>query len=119
MSGRVSYLEIGAGKAQASRQFFGDLFGWAFQSTQQPGEGWFGNHEMRIGLHGGDPTPGILVFFEVSDMATARARVVELGGTADMPSPDEPGFGIFCLCTGPEGIRFGLHQSSTERGDRS
>ena len=110
MSGSVSYLEIGAADAAASQRFFGGLFGWPFHPTQVPGEGWFQDAAMRIGLHGADPVPGILVFFQVADMALSVARVVELGGTAEAPGPAEEGFGTFCLCADPQGVPFGLRQ---------
>ncbi|EDX82400.1 hypothetical protein S7335_846 [Synechococcus sp. PCC 7335] len=36
----------------------------------------------------------------------------ELGGEAESLGPEEPGFGRFCNCKDPQGIRFGLHQLS-------
>ena len=74
------------------------------------GEGWFETPAIKAGLHGGDPNPGILVFFSVADLEVAEARVGELGGESDEPSAEEPGFGRFCMCRDPQGIRFGLHR---------
>lgn len=113
MQGSVSYLEIGAQDAQVSQDFFRQLFDWSFTASgEQPQEGWFQTPDIRVGLHGNDPVPQLLVFFQVPDMAAAMARVTALGGQADGAGPDEPGFGVFCLCTDPQGARFGLHQPS-------
>ena len=110
MPGSVSYLEIGGQNAQVSQDFFRHLFDWPFQPTEAPGEGWFRTPSIQVGLHGNDPARQVLVFFRVADMPAAVAKVKALGGQADDPGPGEPGFGIFCLCRDPQGVRFGLHQ---------
>jgi len=73
-------------------------------------EGWFQTSSLKAGLHGNDATPQIAVFFAVTDLAVAIAQVQELGGKIEQPSQEEPGFGQFCLCQDPQGVRFGLHQ---------
>ncbi|MEO1300183.1 MAG: VOC family protein [Cyanobacteria bacterium J06636_16] len=110
MTSEVSYLELGAKDPKASRLFFEQLLNWPFHPMGNEGEGYFQTPTIKAGLHGNDPEPQILVFFSVPDLAIAIARVVELGGEADTPSPVEPGFGQFCICLDPQGIRFGLHQ---------
>lgn len=110
MIGDVSYLEVGAQDAQVSQDFFCRLFDWPFDPTERPGEGWCQAPSIKVGLHGNDPTPHILIFFQVADMRAAVAKVKMLGGVADQPAASEPGFGAFCLCSDPQGVRFGLHQ---------
>jgi hypothetical protein len=61
-------------------------------------------------VHGEDPSPQIYVYFNVSDIEAAAARVRSAGGEAEEPT-DEPGFGRFVNCRDPGGIRFGLHQT--------
>ena len=73
-------------------------------------QGWFQTASMRAGLHSDDPEPGILVFFPVTDLEAAVAKVIALGGEATPPGTPEPGFGRFAMCKDPQGIRFGLHQ---------
>ena len=73
------------------------------------GEGWFQVPTMKVGLHGNDPSPGFLVFFGVPDVDMARFKVIALGGSAEPPT-DEPGFGRFCICADPSGLKFGLHR---------
>ncbi|MEM8808084.1 MAG: VOC family protein [Cyanobacteria bacterium P01_G01_bin.38] len=114
MTGEVSHIEMGSQVAEASGQFFEQLFGWQFTPMGNNGEGWFQTPSIKVGLHGNDPEPQCFVFFSVPDLKAAIARVKEFGGEADNPGPDEPGFGQFCTCRDPQGIRFGLHQPPTE-----
>lgn len=109
MKSDVSYIEFGAGDADKARAFLWQLFGWDFHLMREGPEGCFQTPSIKAGLHGNDPTPGIFVFFSVPDLEEAMSRVKELGGEADEPT-EEPGFGRFCACRDPQGIRFGLHR---------
>jgi uncharacterized protein len=110
MSSGVSYLEIGTKDAGASRVFFEQLLGWSFHPMGNDGEGWFQTRSIKAGLHGNNPEPQFFIFFDVPDLTAAVAQVQALGGETEEPGPDEPGFGRFCNCRDPQGIRFGLHQ---------
>jgi len=105
----VSYIEIGVSDASKSRAFLEQMFGWELHPFGQGGEGWFQTPSLKAGIHGGDPNWGFLVYFAVPDLEAAMAEVNRLGGTAEAPT-DEPGFGRFCMCRDPQGLRFGLHQ---------
>jgi len=109
ISAEVSYIEIGVSDASKSRAFLEQMFGWTFHPFGQGGEGWFQTPTLKAGVHGGDPNWGFLVYFGVLDLEGAIADVIRLGGTAEVPT-DEPGFGRFCHCRDPQGLRFGLHQ---------
>jgi uncharacterized protein len=106
----ISYIEAGSHSASASSAFFSKLFNWQMISTAQAGEGYFETPTCRIGHHGNDPLPGLMVFFAVDDIEEAAQKVVSLGGTASDPSAPEDDFGRFCMCKDPQGISFGLHQ---------
>ena len=114
MQSQVSFVEIGSKDAQASSSFFGALFGWEFHAMKAQG-GWFQTPTMRIGLHSDDPEPQMLVFFSVPDLEAAAALVRTLGGHAEEPGGEEPGFGRFCLCRDPQGVPFGLHANTPSR----
>lgn len=102
--GQVSYLEIGSADVAATRAFFGAVFAWPCHD-----EAWFQTPTLKAGLHGNDPSPQIYVYFKVSDLEAAAARVRAAGGETDSIA-DEAGFGRFVNCHAPGGIRFGLHQ---------
>ena len=108
MGSVVSFIEFGAGDAGKAQAFLVQLFGWDFHLMGTGPEGWFQTPSIKAGLHGSDPTPGILVFFNVSVLEEAIAKVRKLGGEAGEPT-EEPGFGRFSICRDPQGIRFGLH----------
>jgi predicted enzyme related to lactoylglutathione lyase len=110
MAGRLSFIEIGTPDLKVASNFLGQLFDWPFTPTGGPDEGWFQTPGMRAGMHQ-EATPKFYVFFDVPDLAAAIDRVVALGGHAEKPSPEEPGFGKFCNCRTPDGLEFGLHQS--------
>ena len=105
----VSYIEIGVSDASKSRSFIEQMFGWKFHPFGQGAEGWFQTPSVKAGIHGDDPAQGFLVFFSVLALDVAITDVIRLGGTAEAPT-EEPGFGKFCICRDPQGLRFGLHQ---------
>lgn len=106
---KPAHLEIGAADEDEARDFFTTLFGWRFMPMDRGG--WFDTGPIKTGLHGGDPEPGIVVYFDVPDIEQAVETVRFLGGISDDPTPHEPGFGRFATCRGPQGIRFGLRQA--------
>ncbi|BAM04152.1 VOC family protein [Phycisphaera mikurensis] len=112
MAGYISYFEIGADDAGSSRDFFRELFGWPFHSMGDGDEGYFETPGVKAGLHGGDQHAVFLPFFAVDDLASAADRVNQLGGHAGEVS-EESGFGRFCMCQDPQGVRFGLHSAPT------
>jgi predicted enzyme related to lactoylglutathione lyase len=105
----VSFIEIGVSDPSKSRPFLEQMFGWKFHPFGPGAEGWFQTPSFKAGMHGGDPDFGFLVFFGVPDLEKAIADVNRLGGATEVPT-DELGFGRFCICRDPQGLRFGLHQ---------
>jgi len=110
MIGEVAYIEIGTGDAGITSQFLAHLFNWPFHTLGDKGDGWFETASMKAGLHGSDPGYGTVVYFRVTDIEAAAARVRELGGEVEEPGTGEPGFGRFYNCRDPQGLRFGLFQ---------
>jgi uncharacterized protein len=109
MNGTISYIELGSENAGATSKFFAGLFDWPFSAMGDAGDGWFDTPTIKAGLHSGDPDRSIVPYFAVADLHEAIAKVRALGGHADEPGPVEPGFGQFCNCRDPQGIKFGLH----------
>lgn len=106
----VSFLEIGVANASCEARFFSELFGWPWRSMGDDGAGWFDTGSIKIGLHGNDDQAAVVPYFRVDDIEQAAQQVIALGGAAELPGADEPGFGRFVNCVSREGARFGLHQ---------
>ena len=86
MPGEIVHIEIPADDTGESREFWGALFGWQFESFPGPSE----YHMTRIS----DQTGGAITnmepgkkgtrpYFSVDDINAGAARVKELGGTAE------------------------------------
>lgn len=110
MAGEPSFFEVGSRDAGRARAFYEQLFGWTFHRMEGD-QAWIETPSpVRGGLHDEDPDPRIEVYFRVDDIAAAARRVRELGGAADDPDAETPGFGSFLRCTDDQGVAFGLHQ---------
>ena len=98
----VIHTEIRSADPDATRAFFGDLFGWKVAS-----EGTFPGYTfIDTGVEGGpyvaiSPRQGdedeVLFFVGVEDVAATLQKAAELGGTIVQPAQQVPGtsFGVF------------------------
>jgi predicted enzyme related to lactoylglutathione lyase len=119
VAGEMVHIEIPADDTAQATAFWGGLFGWEFQNY--PGGG--GEYHMtRISDSSGGAITnmepgkrGTRTYFAVDDINTGAARVKELGGEADDPSP-VPQMGWFSTCRDPHGNEFGLWQNDTAAG---
>ena len=108
MTGEPSHFELGVADARRAKAFYGELFGWTFETTA--GENaWIETGGVRGGVHDGDDDSTIQVYFRVPDLEAAVGRVRELGGEAPDPGPREKS-GRFLLCRDDQGVPFGLHE---------
>jgi uncharacterized protein len=110
MSGEPTHIELGAPDARRAQEFFGSLFDWTFEPYGAGDQAALQTPTVRGGIHDGVTTTTLTTYFRVDDIGEAVARVRQLGGSAEDPSPYEPGFGRFSTCTDDQGIPFGLHQ---------
>lgn len=110
MTGEPTFFEIGVPDAVRAQKFYSQLLGWAPHTMGDRGQAWLETGGLRGGLHDNDNDRRIDIFFAVSDIDAAVTSVRELGGTAEEPGPEEPGFGRFAFCIDDQGVRFGLHQ---------
>jgi uncharacterized protein len=96
----VIHAEIRSGDPDATRAFFGDLFGWTYAEGGLPGytfadTGVGDALPTAIGpLQGGQDS--VLFFVAVSDVAATLRRAEELGGRTIQPATEVPGvtFGV-------------------------
>jgi predicted enzyme related to lactoylglutathione lyase len=112
VSGEPSFFEIGVPDAKRAKAFYGPLLQWTFHPMGGE-QAWVQTPTIRGGLHDEDQECRIDVFFAVRDIDAAVATVRSLGGHAEDPGADEPGFGRFSFCRDDQGVRFGLHQPPT------
>jgi predicted enzyme related to lactoylglutathione lyase len=107
MAHPVIHAEIRSADPDATRKFFGDLFGWKVAS-----EGAFPGYTfIDTGVEGGtyvaiSPRQGVddevLFFVGVEDVAATLTRAEELGGTIIQSAQQVPGtsFGVFADAQG-------------------
>ncbi|SEL29720.1 VOC family protein [Rhodococcus maanshanensis] len=113
MHGELTFFEIGVPDSGRAQAFYGRLFGWEFPPTGVGDQVSITTPGTMAGLHDQDAEARIAMYFAVDDIESAVRTVRALGGTAEDPRPEEPGFGRFTTCTDDQGVQFGLHQAAT------
>jgi predicted enzyme related to lactoylglutathione lyase len=101
MPSPVVHVEIRSSDPDASRAFYGEVFGWTFPEGGMPGytyveTGVEGAVPGGIGpLQGGEPT--VTFFVGVPDVDATLEAVTARGGRVVQPATDVPGvrFGLF------------------------
>ena len=107
--GAPTYIELCVEDADKARVFYGALFGWSVDGDAGPGQASTGG--LGVGIHDGDPSSLLEVFFSVDDLEHAVARLVELGGeTVSEVHAENAAFGRWVECRDDQGVRFGLRQ---------
>ena len=108
MSNDVNYFEIGSPDAQASRAFYGGLFGWTFGEPSMPArysmiendKGGLWDTSAMVGSLGNLLRPG-------RQLQAALGRAQELGATVAVLLVDN-GQIEFAHLVDPHGNRFGI-----------
>ncbi len=107
----VVHAEIRSSDPDATREFYGKLFGWGYSDGAYPGYTF-----VASGAEGGPPTAigpvqgagdQVLFFVGVEDVAAALSQAEALGGNIVQPAQQVPGvsFGVF---TDPQGHQIGV-----------
>ena len=105
------HAEIRSSDPDATRAFFGELFGWTYSDGAFPGytfvdTGAEGALATAIGpLQGGDDA--VLFFVGVEDVESTLARAEELGGRIVQPAQNVPGV-VFGVLEDAQGHRIGV-----------
>jgi predicted enzyme related to lactoylglutathione lyase len=102
----VIHAEIRSADPDATRAFFGELFGWTYSDGAFPGytfanTGVEGTLPAAIGpLQGG--SDAVIFFIGVEDVPGTLARAEQLGGRIVQPAQEVPGvtFGVFADAQG-------------------
>ena len=119
MAGQMVHVEIPAKDTAQARDFWGGLFGWAFQEFEgSPTEYHMARFSETQGgaiMADDGSTKGPRVYFDVDDINAGVARVRELGGESSDGMP-VPGMGWFATCEDNQGNDFGLWQTDPGAG---
>jgi len=111
MAHPVIHAEIRSTDPDATREFFGQLFGWTYTDGAYPGYTF-----ADTGAEGALPTAisplqgdgdAVLFFVGVEDVAAALDRARELGGTIVQPPQQVPGV-TFGVLADPQGHLVGV-----------
>jgi uncharacterized protein len=110
---KIVHFEVPAQDTGRAKEFWGTLFGVEFQTYEGPVEyHMFQNDDQT----GGGIYPqqagekGLITYFNVDDIDSARQQVQQLGGKAEDKEP-VPGMGWFARAEDTEGNSFSLWQS--------
>lgn len=119
MAGDIVHVEFPAEDVDRAQSFWSGLFGWEFGESQMPDLDY---RMARTGENSGvavwasdKGTGHPSYYFDVDDMEAARAKVAELGGSAEEKNP-VPGMGWFTACKDSEGNTFSLWQTDSNAG---
>jgi predicted enzyme related to lactoylglutathione lyase len=110
---KIVHFEVPAKDTGRATQFWGSLFDVEFQTFEEPTEYHMFQNDDQTG--GGiypqqQGETGLITYFNVDDIDSARQKVQELGGKAE-DKHSIPGMGWFARAEDTEGNEFSLWQS--------
>ena len=117
--GKICYVEIPAGSADASADFYSGVFGW---KVRKRGDGHLAFDDTG-GVSGtsvkeGDRTPDerTRIYIMVDSIATTLEAIESAGGRVITPRKDiGPDMGAFAVFADPTGNEFGLYEEPSAR----
>jgi len=109
----VVFAEVQGENGATLRQFYTDLFGWAFEEMQggmdygmaPPGKGGIG---VGVGSAPEGRTGMVTFYVRTNDVEAALGAAERLGGTIAMPRTEMPDGTVIGLFEDPEGHTIGL-----------
>ncbi|MGI8466886.1 MAG: VOC family protein [Pyrinomonadaceae bacterium] len=126
--GEICWNELATNDSEAARKFYGELFGWKFEThnmecqNEQQNEQNTGMAYTELSLDGkkqfggmyqitkemGEMKPNWINYIAVDNVDESAAKVGELGGKICLPPMDIPNVGRFCVITDPSGATFSM-----------
>ena len=117
MSNRITWLEMATTDTPSSATFYGELFGWPFETDPQMGYTMtaFDQGETGMGFSSVNEeqgvTPGsVLVYVDVADVDATIARAKELGAPILLDKMEIPTVGWMAIFGDLGGNRIGVMQ---------
>jgi len=112
----VTFFEIATDDPAGARAFYGDLFGWSFESlgaftmvaTGPDGAIGGGIQDTTAEIPPATPRRYTTFYVQVPDVAGACSRATELGGKVLVDTTTIPTGLVYALVTDPHGSLFGL-----------
>src|SRR5437870_10401457 len=101
--GKIIWFELPAEDTARAKHFYGGLFGWEFQASED--QDYHMTFEAGGAIYGAPGQKGLLAYFGVDDVERAIERVRGLGGEAGTKQ-EVPGFALYAVCTDTEGNPF-------------
>jgi predicted enzyme related to lactoylglutathione lyase len=110
---KIVHFEVPAKDTGRAKEFWGSLFSVEFQTFEEPTEYHMFQNDDQTG--GGiypqqQGETGLITYFNVEDIDSARQKVQDLGGKAE-DKHSIPGMGWFARAEDTEGNEFSLWQS--------
>jgi predicted enzyme related to lactoylglutathione lyase len=119
--GVPSWVEVSQPDLDPARQFYGELFGWTFETVTPPGApseyviAKLGGRDVA-GLSGGEETSAWHTYVAVDDADAQAALVAKAGGSVLSEPADAGPAGRSAICADPSGAQFRLWQAGRRLG---
>jgi len=123
--GIPSWIELMTSDENAAVRFYCDLFGWADNPQEVPGENGGTYHLTTLGSDniagiGTERQPGVpphwSVYFAVDNVETVAGKVPGAGGQVIVPPMDVMDLGRMAIVTDPMGAPIGLWEGKLHKG---
>jgi uncharacterized protein len=128
-SGRPAWVDLATGEVEATIAFYGELFGWTFESPVNT------DNPYLLALLDRDPVAGVSItpagvrsatewtpYFSVADANEVAVHIATAGGLMSMRpisvGTDEGCWGKMAVVADPVGATFGLWQAGNYPGSR-
>ena len=113
-AGVPGWVDLGSPDLEATKRFYGELFGWRFDQmgdAETPYWGIFRGDRVNGGMMPLPPGAAMpshwLVYFGVDDLDAAAGQVESTGGAMMVPPRDVPG-GRILVAQDPQGAFFAM-----------
>ena len=116
--GVFSWNELITTDLASAREFYGELFGWAFVEAETiygnpylvalKGETMVGGMMLKDGNVAEDVRPCWDPYVTVDDVEASAKHAASLGGAVLVPPTDIPNVGRFCVIRDPQGVSLNL-----------
>jgi len=117
----IVHFEIPTDNLERAKKFYGELFGWKFETWEGPMEYLMisttnGKGEKAIGggmMKRQHPQQPITNYIDVPSVDQYVAKIQKLGGKVKVPKSPVPNMGYFAVCLDTENNTFAIWENNT------